>query len=289
MTASPYRIYGELEGRDAIALAGALLAKGLPVERIRQNPSLSMVLAARAGRESGPYLRTPEGFVLGGLHAMLEWLERAHPDPPLIPESPVRRVCARLLEDWIELWLPLWPRRSWETLELLGAHLAAARFCLGPSPTRPDWLLAAWLESEVLPVPHARSHLGERAPRLARLASDLLETPPAGGDADDALPISLLAGLEEIARDYHAYLRANRTALGEGTTRVEMDLGEGRRTLPVRPVCESRRAEIAELLRSLPRRTRLDVRRVLEPVGAWPILTLPGLVEPNDPADPRSL
>ena len=31
--------------------------------------------------------------------------------------SPVRRACARLLEDWIELWLPIWPERAASVLE----------------------------------------------------------------------------------------------------------------------------------------------------------------------------
>ena len=47
---------------------------------------------------------------------MLDWIERMHPEPRLIPTTPVRRICARVLEDWIDLWLPIWPRRSWATL-----------------------------------------------------------------------------------------------------------------------------------------------------------------------------
>ena len=105
-----YTLYGDLARRDAAGLAAILVAKGVPVELVEETPSLAMALAARAGREEGPYLRTPEGFVLADAFAICEWLERVHPDPVLLPVTPVRRACARMLEDWLELWLPHWPR-----------------------------------------------------------------------------------------------------------------------------------------------------------------------------------
>jgi hypothetical protein len=39
----------------------------------------------------------------------------------------------------------------------------------------------------------------------------------------------------------------------------------------------------------LDRLERRDVRRVLEPVGAWHALTLPSVLSGIDPSDPRSL
>jgi len=290
-----YTIYGDLGSRDVVALTTTLVAKGLPLRLVEQTASLSLPLATRAGEERGPYLRTPEGFVLSGLPRMLEWIERLHPTPPLLPSSPVQRICARLLEDWIELWLPLWPRHSWASVEGLGRHLAAAGFLLGASPTRPDWLLAAWLESDVLVHPHARSHLARHAPRLVSFGSDLLDAhvQPAealarGGD-DDVVPISLLPVLEDLARDYHAYLEENGRALADTGDRVMLDLGLGRRPLPVRPAWEARRIEIAAELALLGPAARRDVSRVLEPVGAWQALGRPPAIPPLDPADPRSL
>jgi hypothetical protein len=214
--------------------------------------------------------------------------------------TPVRWACARLLEDWIELWLPLWPRRSWTTLEGIGAHLDVAGFLLGPEPSRPDWLLAAWLETGVLVHEHAHAHLAECAPRLVSLGNDLLETSSArltapsdfsdmSDDSDDVIPISLLALLEEIASDYHAYLAGNQRALKDQTDRVMLDLGYGRRALPVRSRCEERRVEIGRELEGLGRLERQDIRRVLEPVGAWHALTLPAVLLEVDPSDPRSL
>ncbi len=289
-----YTVYGDLGTRDTLALTTTLVAKGLRVEFVPQTASLSLALASRAGSISGPYLRTPEGFVLSELHSMLDWIERMHPEPRLLPAmttTPVRWVCARLLEDWIELWLPLWPRRSWTTLEGIGAHLDVAGFLLGPEPSRPDWLLAAWLETGVLVHEHARAHLAECAPRLVSLGNDLLGTSSTRltDDSDDVIPISLLALLEEIASDYHTYLVGNQRALKDQTDRVMLDLGYGRRALPVRSRCEERRVEIGRELEGLGRLERQDIRRVLEPVGAWHALTLPAVLLEVDPADPRSL
>jgi len=286
-----YTIYGDLADRDTVALTTILVAKSLSVEFVPESASLSLSLASRAGSVSGPYLRTPEGFVLSGLHATLDWIERMHPEPALMPTTPVRQTCARLLEDWIESWLPRWPRRSWTTLERIGAHLEAAGFLLGLEPSRPDWLLAAWLETEVLVHDHARAHLIRHAPRLNSLGHDLLESKAAGpiDPPDDVIPISLLGLLEEIAGDYHAYLVGNQRAMKDESDRVMLDLGLGRRALPVRRRCEERRVEIGRGLEALDPHQRHDVRRVLEPVGAWYALTLPSVLPEIDPGDPRSL
>ena len=283
-----YTIYGDLSGRDTVALTTTLVAKGLAVELVSESASLSLALATRAGSVSGPYLRTPEGFVLADLHAMLDWIERMHPEPPLMPPTPVRRTCARVLEDWLELWLPRWPRRSWGTLERIGVHLDAAGFLLGVSPCRADWLLAAWLETEVLVHDHARAHLARTAPRLISLGDNLLESTPLE-PADDVIPISLLLVLEEIALDYHVYLAGNQRALKDESDRVILDLGLGRRALPVRRRCEERRVEIGRELAALDHLERRDVQRVLEPVGAWHALTLPPVISELDPSDPRNL
>lgn len=290
MTAAPrHALYGDLATRDAATLASVLVAKGIDVEWIAPTPSLVLPLALRAGSVRGPYLATPEGFVLGGLDAILDWLERVHPEPALLPATPLRRTCARLVEDWIAHWLPHWPRRSWSTIEHLAAHVEAAGFLLGPRPVRADWRLAAWLETEVLVHPHARAHVARHAPRFARYGDDLLAVASGAPQADDALPITLLDVLESIGRDYHAYLVANHRTLKDGDDRVTLDLGLGRLTLPVQHAAEMGRVVLGRELAALPRDVRRRVASVLEPLGAWHALTLPPAVEAPDPADPRSL
>ena len=299
---STYVLYGDLADRATASLASVLHAKRLPIERVEPTPSLSLTLAARAGHDTPPYLRTPEGFLLGDLHAILEWLERVHPTPALLPATPVRRTLARMLEDWIELWLAHWPRRSWSDLDALGQHLEQSGFLLGSDPTRPDWMLAAWVETEVAVHPEAREHLSRSAPRLLLLGDALLGwTPDRAGssdaeedgqpieDPDDALPISLLGVVEVMARDYHGYLVANHRALKDGEMELELELGLGLERLTVDPECERRRVSIARELAALDRAVRRDVARMLEPLGAWHALTLPPVLAEPDPADPRSL
>ncbi|MFK7896098.1 MAG: hypothetical protein AB8G23_09700 [Myxococcota bacterium] len=284
-------VYGDLGERDTAVLATALIAKGVPFEVIEESASLSWALASRAGRETGPYLRTPEGFVLAGTLEILDWLERVHPDPVLVPTTPVRQICTRLIEDWIMDWLPLWPRRSWATLREVGAHLGDKGFLLGPKPTRPDLMLGAWLESDVLIHDHAREELSGSAPRLLSFAEEVLEAEPGArvDEGDDVIPISLTAVLGRMARDYHGYLELNQRAIKEGASVVHLDLGLGAQSLPVRRVCEARRMERGYALERFSAPVRHDIRRVLEPVGAWHVLTLPAVLPPADPADPRSL
>ncbi|MGB0618859.1 MAG: hypothetical protein ACPGVZ_05250 [Myxococcota bacterium] len=287
-----YTLYGDLARRDAAGLAAILVAKRLPVALVEETPSLAMALAARAGREGGPYLRTPEGFVLADAFAIREWLERVHPEPALLPATPVRRTCARLLEDWLELWLPHWPRRAWGTLERLGSHVAAAGFLLGPAPTRPDQLLAAWLETEVLVHAHARDHLAKFAPCLLRFGEDLLaagEEVSQAPDDGDVIPISLLGVLEEIAADYHAYLALNHQALKGHEDEVRLDLGLGLQPIPVQTECEMRRVAIGREITAHGRPGRRRVAEMLEPLGTWHALTLPPVLEDLDASDPRSL
>lgn len=299
MSGRRYALYGDADSREGRAFALALAAKGLAFERVAATPVLAFALASRAGREAEAYLRTPEGCLFGDVHAALDHLERAHPSPAWRPTTPVRRVCARLLEDWLELWLPLWPERTRAMLERIGNHLARSPFLLGAAPTRPDGSLAAWLEGEALRDPLLRLELAERAPRLADFAERVRRTLVAGIDAraaaptagDDAIPLSLIPILQALAQDFLVYLDANREALWDGHAgvEVELDSGPGRIAMPAWRRFELRRAEIAEELARLAPVERRAVRQMLEPLGAWSVLTLPAVIEPPSLADPRAL
>ena len=289
MSAVRHVLYGDLRDRHTAALAGVLVAKDVPFDLVEETASLAFDLAARTGRADGPYLRTPEGFVLADLRSIFDWLERAHPERPMLPRTPTRRAVARLLEDWIEGWLPHWPRRSWTTLERLAGHLERSGFLLGRAPVRADWRLAAWLETAVLVHTDARDHVERTMPRLALFGEGLLESMAVPGDEDDALPVSLLATLEEIGTDYGRYLESNHGAIKDRLDRVTLDLGLGRLDLPVQVDAERGRVAIGASLRELDRPSRRRVASVLEPLGLWHVLTLPKVLPELDPSDPRSL
>ena len=304
MDATPaYTLYGDLEDRATAGLAALLVAKRLRVRLVEESPSLALLLESRSGAARGPYLRTPEGFVLAGDRALREWLERAHPSPSLLPVTPVRRAAARLVEDWVTLWLPLWPRRSWRPVEVLGAHLARSPFLLGQRPCRPDHALAAWLETEVLVDPGVRAHLEAIAPTLEGFGDRLVEAGAAPVTTideaetfaeapalpDDAVPISLLAVLEEIGRDFFAFVPLNHRALKDGETHVDLDLGLGRRPFPTLRAVELARVTLGRELAGVSPGERRRVERVLDPFGLWDALRLPPLADTLDPADPRAL
>lgn len=289
MSGARHVLYGDLRERRTAALAGVLVAKGVAARHVEETASLALALAARGGRSDGPYLRTPEGFVLADLRAIFDWLERAHPEPALVPTTPIRRVAARLLEDWVEEWLPGWPRRSWSTLERLARHLDATGFLLGPAPIRADWRLAAWLETEVAIHEDARAHLRRDLPALAQLGDRLLAVEPPMLPEDDALPVSLLATLEEIGADYGRYLELNHAAIKDRATTFPLDLGLGRFDAPTSADAERGRIEIGEGMRGLDRPARRRVAGVYEPLGLWHVLTLPPALVDLDPTDPRSL
>lgn len=321
-----HAIYGDLVSRESIALVAALAAKGIDFDFVGESPALSLALATRSGHETGPYLRTPEGVVLGGLRCMLDYLDRVHPEPAWRPTTPLRSVVSRILEDWIELWLPLWPERAGAVVEGLAVHLEHSPFLLGRHPCRADGSLAGWLEAEILTDGALRAHVERRAPRLlgyagmlrdaihashgtwttqrllirpARIEDDpdereswleSIRRPTAvEARADDALPFSLLDLLSEIALDFHAYLAVNCEALAAGEDRVELELGDGATMLPTWPACEERRAAIGDALAQLAAGERRAVRQMLEPLGAWRVFALPPAVEAIALADPRGL
>lgn len=61
----------------------------------------------RVGRPVVPVLVTPENETLQDTSEMIDVLEARHPTPPAVPESPVQRVVAYLLELYGDEWLKM--------------------------------------------------------------------------------------------------------------------------------------------------------------------------------------
>lgn len=113
-----------------------------------------------------PALVDEEGNVLTQSPAILEWLEEAHPEPPLMPADPlgrarVRLLCAmiaceihplnnlRVLNDIrarfsaddaaVAEWFRHWVTETFDPLEKrLASESATGRFCHGDTPTLAD-------------------------------------------------------------------------------------------------------------------------------------------------------
>jgi glutathione S-transferase len=89
---------------ERVALACA--HKGVPVDWVDHDPADRGALRALSGQELVPVAETTDG-VLTDSPVILEWLEQAHPAPPLLPADPARRAEVRIFSDWFNL---VWKR-----------------------------------------------------------------------------------------------------------------------------------------------------------------------------------
>jgi glutathione S-transferase len=84
----------------------ALLEKGIPFEYVTTLPSQDDAYLARSPRGKVPCLETPEGF-LSETSVILDYLEDAFPEVPLLPRAPYDRAVVRRLMKEIELYIEL--------------------------------------------------------------------------------------------------------------------------------------------------------------------------------------
>ncbi len=134
-----YAVYGDLAARDSIALVTALSAKRIGFDFVAETPALSLALAARAGRDDGPFLRTPEGFIVGDLHDDPR-LSRAPPSRARPGGRPRRfgtpaRGCSRIGSS---SGCRSGRRGPGRCSRRLSKHLETTGFLLGATPCRPD-------------------------------------------------------------------------------------------------------------------------------------------------------
>jgi glutathione S-transferase len=74
--------------------------KGLEVEWVDVDPENRDAVRALSGQELVPVLETDEGEVVADSTAILRWLERRVPEPPLWPADPGPRAEADVFVDW---------------------------------------------------------------------------------------------------------------------------------------------------------------------------------------------
>jgi glutathione S-transferase len=112
---------------ERVALAAA--HKGVEVAWVDHDPGDRSAIAALSGQELVPVAETPDGQVVVDSMAIVDWLETAHPEPPLVPADPLGRARAGIFVAWFN--------RVWKVApNAMDAELAA------PDPDRAR--LAAW-------------------------------------------------------------------------------------------------------------------------------------------------
>lgn len=92
----------------------ALLEKGVPFEEVLSytgvGPKYRPEYLDKSPLGKVPALETPEGFISES-RAILEYIERAHPEPALLPDTPFGIAKVQELSQFIELYFELVARR----------------------------------------------------------------------------------------------------------------------------------------------------------------------------------
>jgi glutathione S-transferase len=92
----------------------ALLEKGLPFEEVVSytgvGPKYMPEYLQKSPLGKVPCLETPEGFISES-RAILEYIERAHPEPSLLPDTPFGVAKVQEFSQFIELYFELVARR----------------------------------------------------------------------------------------------------------------------------------------------------------------------------------
>lgn len=105
MGTPPLRVYGASISYYTGKLEAYLRYKGIAYQRIAMVPSLRRRIRRITGADQMPAVELEDGRFLTDTTPTIEWLERQHPEPPVIPRDPLQAFVSRLLEDYAEEWL----------------------------------------------------------------------------------------------------------------------------------------------------------------------------------------
>ena len=99
-----YRVHGMWQSYFTRKMTGYLDYKGIPW---RFRPFSGMSPAAMAAGFPGgiPMVETPDGAMMWDSTAMIHHLEHAFPAPSVLPDDPVQRFLAYVVEDFADEWL----------------------------------------------------------------------------------------------------------------------------------------------------------------------------------------
>ena len=169
-------------------LEAALRVKRIPYRRVTVTPEILLdEVLPQTGWMKVPALRRDDGEWRCDTTPLLDWLEQAHPDRPLMPVSPVARFLSRLVEDYCDEWqwrpAMLW-RWGWDdNARYLGARLGVE---LSRGTPHPAWLMGLYFRRRQQRVfvrgdgvrPHNRDAVASLYPRALQWLDALLAERP---------------------------------------------------------------------------------------------------------------
>ena len=96
---NPYRVYGAEVSYFTMKARAAFRAKRIFIEELLATPRVySEIILPRVGMAFIPVVVTPEDETWQDTSDIIDALEARHPDPPLLPPTPMQRVTAYLWE-----------------------------------------------------------------------------------------------------------------------------------------------------------------------------------------------
>jgi maleylpyruvate isomerase len=117
------RLHGYFRSSAAFRVRIALNLKGLEVEHVfhhlRKNEQNAPDFIALNPQGQVPALETDDGAVITQSLAILQWLDEAHPEPPLLPGDPLRR--ARIMAFALAIAADIHPVQNLKVLNRLRA------------------------------------------------------------------------------------------------------------------------------------------------------------------------
>jgi glutathione S-transferase len=111
----PHTLYVIHGSHPCATVERAFAIKGVPYRRVELPPPLhALHQRIRFGARTVPALRTDSGEQVSGSRAIVRWLERLVPEPPLLPADPERRAAVEAAEAWgDETYQPIARRLLW--------------------------------------------------------------------------------------------------------------------------------------------------------------------------------
>jgi glutathione S-transferase len=98
----PLRVHGVNISYFTGKLEAYLRYKEIPHELVATRPDR---LRKRTGAAQVPAVELPDGRWITDTTPIIHWLERQHPDSPVVPEDPLLAFVCRLIEDYADEWL----------------------------------------------------------------------------------------------------------------------------------------------------------------------------------------
>ena len=99
-----YRVHGMMQSYFTRKMTGYLDFKGIPW-RFRPFGGMSPAALAAGFPGGVPMVETPDGEMMWDSTAMIHHFERRFPDPTVLPDDPVLRFLAYVVEDFSDEWL----------------------------------------------------------------------------------------------------------------------------------------------------------------------------------------